>query len=343
MILRLRREEKPLLIAMVRYDNDPKMVRRAQIILGLADGKRPVELARTLRCSRSTVYRVAGNFKKKRLVGVFDGRSKKPSPLLEEGVPELLCALVPTSPREHGWERSTWSCELLSLVVKDRLGLQVHVSSVHRLLKAGHFAYKSPRPTLVSPDPNKEAIIRALEEMKAALPDDEVLCYEDEMDVHLNPRIGRMWMPKGLQYEVVTPGNNKKHYVAGALDHRTGELTWVDGTSKNSLLFVELCLKLLAKYPDARRIHVICDNAITHHSKITQKALAPFSDRLVLHFLPTYSPEENRIERLWQDLHACVTRNHNAKTIEELMERVHAFLHAASPFPSNRPSLAKAS
>jgi transposase len=343
MILRLRREEKPLLNAMVRYDNDPKMVRRAQIVLGLADGKRPVELARTLRCSRSTVYRVADTFKNRRLAGLFDRRSKKASPLVEEGVPELLCALVPTSPREHGWERSTWSCELLSLVVKERLGLQVHVSSVHRLLRAGHFAYKSPRPTLVSPDPNKEAIIQALEELKATLSDDEVLCYEDEMDVHLNPRIGRMWMPKGQQYEVVTPGNNKKHYVAGALNHHTGELTWVDGTSKNSLLFVELCLKLLAKYPDARRIHVICDNAITHHSKMTEKALAPFCDRLVLHFLPTYSPEENRIERLWQDLHACVTRNHNAKTIEELMERVHTFLHAASPFPGNRPSLAKAS
>lgn len=341
MILRLRQEEKPLLIAMVRYDNDPKMVRRAQVVLGLADGKRPVELARTLRCSRSTVYRIGARFKKKRLVSLFDRRQHQPSPLVEQGVPELLCALVPTSPREHGWERGNWSCELLSLVVKERLGLQVHLSSVHRLLKQGQFAYKSPRPILVSPDPNREAILKKLEELKATLPEGDTLVFEVEVDVHLNPRIGRMWMPVGEQYKVVTPGNNKKHYVAGALNHHTGELTWVDGTSKNSLLFVELCLKLLSRY--GGKVHVICDNAITHHSKLTQRALAPFSDRLVLHFLPTYCPEENRIERLWQDLHACVTRNHDAKTIEELMVRVHAFLHAASPFPGNRPSLARAS
>ena len=135
--------------------------------------------------------------------------------------------------------------------------------------------------------------LKKLEELKSSLPYDEVLVYEDVVDVHLNPRIGRMWMPVGQQYSVVTPGNNKKHYVAGALDHRTGELTWVDSTSKNSLLFVELCLKLLAKNPDARRIHVICDNAITHHSLITQRALAPFADRLVLHFLPTYPLRQN--------------------------------------------------
>jgi transposase len=30
----------------------------------------------------------------------------------------------------------------------------------------------------------------------------------------------------------------------------------------------------------------------------------------VLHFLPPYCPDDNRIERLWKDLHDNVTRNH---------------------------------
>src|SRR5688572_4690975 len=32
--------------------------------------------------------------------------------------------------------------------------------------------------------------------------------------------------------------------------------------------------------------------------------------RVALHFLPPYCPTVNRIERLWLDLHAVVTRNH---------------------------------
>ncbi|MGH7731054.1 MAG: transposase [Candidatus Eiseniibacteriota bacterium] len=45
-----------------------------------------------------------------------------------------------------------------------------------------------------------------------------------------------------------------------------------------------------------------------------------------LHFLPPYCPSENRIERLWLDLHADVTRNHRCRTIDELLGAVHGYL-----------------
>jgi transposase len=48
----------------------------------------------------------------------------------------------------------------------------------------------------------------------------------------------------------------------------------------------------------------------------------------VLHFLPPYCPDDNRIERVWLDLHANVTRNHSCKSIEELMLHVIAFMRA---------------
>ena len=36
--------------------------------------------------------------------------------------------------------------------------------------------------------------------------------------------------------------------------------------------------------------------------------------KVVLHFLPPYCPDDNRIERVWLDLHANVTRNHRCST-----------------------------
>jgi hypothetical protein len=56
------------------------------------------------------------------------------------------------------------------------------------------------------------------------LPDDETAVFEDEVDVHLNPKIGSMWMRRGQQAEVVTPGSNVKRYLAGSLHWRTGRL-----------------------------------------------------------------------------------------------------------------------
>ena len=64
-----------------------------------------------------------------------------------------------------------------------------------------------------------------------------------------------------------------------------------------------------------------------YSSRITQRAVEQFGGRIVLHFLPPYSPDDKRIERcVWRELHANVTRNHNCGTMDELMEEVHAYL-----------------
>lgn len=40
--------------------------------------------------------------------------------------------------------------------------------------------------------------------------------YEDEVDTHLNPKIGSDWQLRGQQKQVVTPGQNEKYYLSGA-------------------------------------------------------------------------------------------------------------------------------
>jgi len=160
----------------------------------------------------------------------------------------------------------------------------------------------------------------------ATLPRRHVAVYEDEVDIHLNPKIGLDWMVRGQQKEVVTPGANEKRYLAGALDVRTGLLTWVEGERKASALFIALLGQLRAAYPKATMIHVILDNYRIHDSKITQAALQGFGGRIRLHFLPPYCPKENRIERVWEDLHANVTRNHTCRTMKELIREVREYL-----------------
>ena len=149
--------------------------------------------------------------------------------------------------------------------------------------------------------------------------------YEDEVDIHFNPHLGLDWMMRGQQKTVVTPGQNEKAYVAGALNAIDGSLVWVGGWNKNSRLFIELLTRLEQLYPDAETIHIILDNYSIHKSGETNRWLAAHP-RIKCTFLPTYSPEHNRIERLWQDLHANVTRNHQFQTMEALCEAVARWL-----------------
>ena len=107
-------------------------------------------------------------------------------------------------------------------------------------------------------------------------------------------------------------------------------------------LFCKLVWKLAAEYRKAKRIHLIVDNYIIHSSKKTRRFLAQFGDRVKLHFLPPYCPDDNRIERVWLDLHANVTRNHRCKTIEELMIQVVAFMRAYNQKMKLTPSLKRA-
>jgi transposase len=156
---------------------------------------------------------------------------------------------------------------------------------------------------------------------------DEVAVYEDEVDIHLKPKIGPDWMLQDQQKQVLTPGQNQKRYLAGALDARTGKLIWIEGERKNSTLFLLLIHRLvIVTYRNARRIHIILDNFRIHDSRQVQLALAAWEGKVQLHFLPPYCPDHNRIERIWKDLHDNVTRNHCCKDMKELMTDVYSYL-----------------
>ena len=108
---------------------------------------------------------------------------------------------------------------------------------------------------------------------------------------------------------------------ASLVDHRSEQ-----GARKASWIFLNLLRALLETHDPAQAIHVILDNYIIHKSEVTQVWLAEFGDRLRLHFLPPYCPNENQIEHLWLDLHANVTRNHRQTTIGALLDCVHGNL-----------------
>ena len=89
----------------------------------------------------------------------------------------------------------------------------------------------------------------------------------DEADIDLNPKIGPSWTPRGVQPTVITPGRNRKTYVAGALNARTGRVLWVEHTAKNSELFLRLLEAVTRAYRRAQRLYLILDNDVIYDCK----------------------------------------------------------------------------
>jgi transposase len=101
---------------------------------------------------------------------------------------------------------------------------------------------------------------------------------------------------------------------------------------------VSLLEHLNWSYRRAESIHLVLDNYIIHKSRQTFSWLGRFGSRIVLQFLPPYSPESNVIERLWKQMHDHVTRNHRHTTMESLMQAVFQFLRVVQPFPGTKAS-----
>lgn len=300
-----------------------------KIILAIVRGVHPQEIKRGATSSVSQVYRVAHRFLEEGPAGLADRREENGESSVDEHYVAVLLTVVDGSPRKHGYRRPTWTQELLILVLEKKTEIRISRSTMCRLLKRLKIRLGAPKPTVGCPwkKARRTRRLNKILRLIAHLPKGHVAVYVDEVDIHLNPKIGRDWMRRGTQKYVSTPGKNKKRYLAGSLDAHTGQLVCVEADRKDSDLFIRLLWHLARKiYPHAKCIHIILDNYKIHSSQRAQLALSALGNKVQLHFLPPYCPDHNRIERTWRDLHDNVTRNHQCRTIEELMYEVRHYL-----------------
>jgi transposase len=301
---------------------------RYLIVLNLLSGRSAYQTAEVLDVHNTTVYRVARRFRDRGEWGLWDAREDNGPTKVDDNYLAVLYRVVRGTPQEYGWRRPTWTRELLIETLVRQTGVRIHVTTMSRALDLVKARRGRPRPAVGCPwaKAAKTRRLNAIRGLLATLPRRHVAVYEDEVDIHLNPKIGLDWMGRGQQKEVRTPGQNVKRYLAGALDVRTGQLHWAEGPRKTSALFLSLLNHLLRVYAQAPVIHVILDNYRIHDSKIVQAALRWWGGRIRLHFLPPYCPNDNKIERVWQDLHANVTRNHTCRSMAALMREVRYYL-----------------
>jgi len=319
--IRLTDDERNTLLDTYRSDPDPQLRLRAHIILLLGQGLSWASIAAVLFCSSRTIARWKGRFLRDRCDGLL-GWQRGPQPRLG---PRWLAVLVgwvtEQTPRAFGFLRSRWCCEVVVLLLWRLHRLDVSRETVRRHLHQAGLVWRRPRPVLRREDPDRARILAELRDLLRDLPDDETAVFEDEVDVNLNPKIGCMWMRRGQQAEVVTPGDNAKRYLAGSLHWRTGALITTEGDKRDGKLFVAHLHELRRRLRRYKKIHVICDNAKFHDSCWeVWEFCHKYGDRVVLHFLPKYAPDLNPIERVWWRLHEAITRNHQCRTIEELVD-----------------------
>jgi hypothetical protein len=153
---------------------------------------------------------------------------------------------------------------------------------------------------------------------------EDIFYYLDELNLNWFPTLCSIWSPKGQQVMIRTPGQPKKHYGIGVVNYHTGVNLVIFRKHKRRREIAELLQMLVDKHPTGT-IYIAWDNATTHQDDEVEAVVRAAAGRLVLLYLPTYSPWLNPIEMLWR--HFCREVTHC-----ELFETVPALLTAARDF-----------
>lgn len=325
-IIRLSSAQRKVVLKVYRGAGDARVARRCHVLLLLCQGRSWREIMSVTFCSSSLIRNVCRTVKERGVEGVL-GATERRSIAVAWWVMVMLRWLQNHTPRDFGFFRWRWTCGLLALLLWESRRLRISAETIRRTLRQHGFVWRRPRPVVGPKDPEYAEKLGAIRRMLQRLGPDETALFQDEVDVHLNPKIGSQWMEKGKQAEVATPGNNEKRHLSGALDWRTGRL-YVSQPHfrRNAQLFVDHLQDLCRRLRCYRVIHIICDNAAFHKSRLVREFLDQQRGRIQLHFLPTYAPETNPIERVWWHLHENVTRNHRCRDMSQLLREVYDYL-----------------
>ena len=308
-----------------------------QILLLCAAGRTPTAIAAVLFCSRASVYRTVRAYRQGTLGWDHDAPGRLLPPLrttvLLPTLRRSLVALLKATPRAHGWCRMRWSCATLALTLQAKRGVVVSAETMRRWLNELGWVWKRAKLVAKDDDPHRVERLARIRFVYERLRLWEAMVFADELDIHLLPKVGSAWMPKGTQVEVMTPGTNEKHYLAGALELASGTLHHCLGPRKTNVLFRELLQGLDDAYPAThyQRVYVVADNYKIHKARAVGHWLAAHP-RFALLFLPTYCPRANPIERAFGDVHDLCTRNHTRKRLLDLVADVVEHLDVNGPW-----------
>jgi len=131
---------------------------------------------------------------------------------------------------------------------------------------------------------------------------------------------------------IPTPGQPTKHYGIGAVNYYTGETEVLFRRRKHRREIAELLQHLLDNHPTGT-VYIAWDNAGTHQDDEVEAVVRAAAGRLVLLYLPTYSPWLNPIERLWQQFRREVTHCELFETVKALLSASRNFFDCCNQSP----------
>jgi transposase len=322
----LSAEDRIELIALARDGSAAsRLTRRANALVLLDGGWSCQEVAEALLLNDDTIRGWHKLYEQRGIEGLtsFDvgGSAGFLSAAQEEALKAFVTAKLPRSAREVG----AFIAREFGLVYESRSGL---IALLHRL----GLEYHKPQVIARKLDEDKQkAFIADYDKTLNSLGNDEVVLFADAVHPTHAARPVGCWAPKQEKLAIEQTSGRDRINIHGAINLESGQTRMIDVRTVDAASTITLLEAIEALYPLMALIHVFLDNARYHHAKLVQDWLARPGCRIRLHFIPSYCPHLNPIERLWGLMHRNVTHNKCYETCTQFAEATLSFLRQQVP------------
>jgi len=322
----LSAEDRGRLVALARDGSAAsRLTRRANALVLLDDGWSCQEVAEALLLNDDTIRGWHKLFEQRGVEGLtsFDmgGSASFLSAAQEEALKVFVGTTLPRSTRQVG----AFIEQEFGLVYESRSGL---IALLHRLGLAYHKPNVIPRKL---DEEKQKAFIESYDNLLNSLGNDEVVLFADAVHPTHAARPVGCWAAKQDKLAIEQSSGRDRINIHGAIDLETGQTRMIDVQTVDAISTITLLEAIEALYPLMALIHVFLDNARYHHAKLVQEWLARPECRIKLHFIPSYCPHLNPIERLWGLMHRNVTHNKCYATCAQFADATLSFLRQQVP------------
>lgn len=292
---------------------------RLCVILARSEGI-PVELiAQNHRISIANVYRYLSEFETENKTR-HESKGGRESKLNAEQTKEL---------QEHLQKNTYLQAKHICKHVQARYGINYSISGMIAWLKEHDFVYKQPIKVPGKLDPAKqEAFIKKYEEIKVNLSEDHEIYFLDAVHPEFQSQSICGWIKKGETKTLPTTNKQYRLHFIGAIALKDMKVVVREYNTINAENMVDF-LKYLEGSSLASKIHVICDNGSSNKNKAVQAYLQ--TSNIEIHYLPSYSPNLNPIERLWKIMRQMNTYNRCYNNFEDFGRVIRKFFFEDIP------------
>lgn len=308
---------------------------RVRAVEAVRNGMPIVDVAQAHCVDRTTVHRWLARYDAADgLSGLHrapvPGRPRKLATLNKDDWWDMV--LKPAS--EFGYETDFWTVRRLQQVIRDRFLVDVSTFTIWRRLREANLTYQKPEREYFQVDQQKreEWVRFVLPEIRKTVEKYRAILYfEDEANVSLTPFLGKTWAPCGQTPKARVTGARGGVAAMSAISQR-GRLLFTLHKKRIASDEVIHFLAQLLRHHRQRHIVVVMDQAPPHMSKKT-RAFIDSKTRLHVYHLPSYSPDWNPDEKVWNHLKHQELKSHQAKTKQELHDLTQAKLTSMSQNP----------